>query len=480
MLAKSAKPRWSPGLFALAAGLLLSACAPDLGKPPQIQPPSNYADRAAFTAPAADWPADSWWTKYGDPQLNTLESDALAGAPDLKIAEARLRLAGAAAQQAGSALLPALNGDASALSSKQSLNEGFPPAIQSFLPHGWHTQSRATASLDYELDIFGKNRAALAAATSDAKAAEVDVAAARLALSTSVATAYASLVRLKADRDAAQDAVRVRKESAALVADRRKQGLENQGVLDQAEAKASAAEADADIIDGQIAVTRNQIAALLGKGPDRGLEIALPANAHLKPFGLPPTLAADLIGRRPDIVSARLRAEAASQRIKVAHADFYPNIDLKGLIGFDSLDIGSLFKHGSLIGQIGPALHLPIFDGGKIEGNYRGARASYDEAVATYDKMLTGALHDVADSVANERELGNELAHSRASLAASEDAYRIAKLRYQGNLSRYLDVLTAEDTVLAERKRVSELEARTFSEDVALVRALGGGFVTNI
>jgi NodT family efflux transporter outer membrane factor (OMF) lipoprotein len=429
-----------------------------------------------LAAPAGNWPADRWWTGYGDSELDTLVDEALAGSPDLKIAEARMREAGAAEQVAGAALLPTITADGSAQPTKQSLNNGFPAQIQSVLPHGWHTNTRLTGNLDYQLDLFGKNRAALAAATSDAEAAQVDVAAARLVLSTSVAAAYSDLVRLVADRATAEDAIRVRQQSAKLFADRQAQGLENKGVVDQAEADVAAAQADADAIDGQIGVTRNQIAALLGKGPDRGLEIQVPTTPRIQSLALPAKLGVDLVGRRPDIVAAKLRAESASDRIDVAHADFYPNIDVNGFIGFQSLDIGDIFKHGSLIGALGPALHLPIFDGGKIEGNYRSARAGYDEAVATYDKTLVNALHEVADAVVNERSLAAQLAYSRAALADSEGAYNVALLRYKGGLSRYLDVLSAEDTLLAQRRTVADLEGRVFAQDVALIRALGGGY----
>jgi NodT family efflux transporter outer membrane factor (OMF) lipoprotein len=463
-------------IIAVLSAAWLAGCVPDLGPKPELENPETLKSEQTLAAPAGDWPADQWWKRYGDSELDTLIDEALAGSPDLKIAEARMHQADAAEQQAGAALVPTITADASAQPTKQSRNQGFPSQIQNFLPHGWHTNTRVTGNLNYELDFFGKNHAALAAATSDAQAAAVDVAAARLVLSTSVAAAYSDLVRLEADRATAEDAVRVRQQSAKLFADRQKQGLENNGVVDQAEAEAAAAQADADVIDGEIGIARNQIAALLGKGPDRGLEIPVPATPHLDAMTLPAKLGVDLVGRRPDIVAAKLRAESASDRIDVAHADFYPNIDINGFLGFQSLDIGDIFKHASLIGQLGPALHLPIFDGGKIEGNYRGARASYDEAVATYDKTLVNALHEVADAVVNERSLSAQLAHSRAALADSEGAYRIAMLRYKGGLSRYLDVLTAEDTLLVQRRQVADLEGRVFAQDVVLVRALGGGF----
>jgi outer membrane protein TolC len=174
-----------------------------------------------------------------------------------------------------------------------------------------------------------------------------------------------------------------------------------------------------------------------------------------------------------------LRAQSASSRIKVAHAAYYPNISLNGDLGFQSLGLAKLISPASEIGQIGPAISLPIFDGGKIEGGYRNARAQYDEAVANYDKTLTQALHDVADVLANQRELSAELADAKVALTESENAYRIATLRYQGGLSRYLDVLTSEDTLVVQRRRVADLQARAFGQDVALVHALGGGFETN-
>lgn len=468
---------YRPIRYALLGGALcLSACVPDLGLMPEFLQPQTLGTEKALGEAKGEWPVDRWWLAYGDPELNRLEDEAVEGAPDLKIAEARLREADAAARQSGANLFPSLSFDASSQVAKQSLNEGFPKQIQSSLPHGWHANTSLAASLSYEIDLYGKNRAAYAAATSEEQAAQVDIEEARLVLSTSIAGAYATLVRLAADKEAAEDAVHLHEQNVSLFAARENQGLENRGAPAQAQANADSARADEDAIDGQIASARDGIAALIGKGPDRGQEIPLPQAKEVHTVGLPPRLAVDLIGRRPDLVAARLRAEAASERIKVAHADFYPNIDLNGLVGFQSLDIGQIFLHGSLIGAIGPALHLPIFDGGRIEGAYRGARASYDEAVASYDKTLVVSLRDVADAIAGERELESERSHSRAALKNIDDAYRIARARYQGGLARYVDVLSAEDMLVLERRRVADLDASELAQDVVLISALGGGF----
>jgi NodT family efflux transporter outer membrane factor (OMF) lipoprotein len=459
----------------LSTALLTSGCAsiPDLGPAPEAKEVQVYAAEQTFQAPTADWPASTWWTSYGDRQLSALISEALTGAPSLAQAEARVRQAEAIAQQAGAARLLQASADASATLVKQSYNNGFP---QAFVPKGWNDTGGASLNFAHEFDFWGKNRAALAAATSDAEAARADLAQARLTISTSVASAYADLVQLHAESASSERAVEVRTRTAELMSMRRAQGLENQGAVSQAEAGRAAEEAKLAAIAEAIALTKTAIAALLGQGPDRGLAIERPRAPSLKPFGLPANLQADLIGRRPDVVASRLRAEAAAQRIDVARGDFYPNINLSAVIGLQSLGLDALTKSGSDYGSIGPAISLPIFTGGLLEGAYRGARAEYDASVAAYDAAVTQALQDVADVVVSERALGARLAKTREALAASEDAYRIIDMRYRGGLSTYLEVLSVEETLIANQQAVADLETRAFTLDVALVRALGGGF----
>ena len=465
------------GYAAVLAFLALAGCAPDLGAMPQMQAPASYATAKSFAAPKADWPTDTWWRAYRDPQLDQLIEEALAGSPDLKIAAARVRGADAMADITGANLWPTVVGGAGVQETEQTLNNGFPAAFKPYLPRGWHHAAQISAGFEYQLDFFGKNRAALAAATSDADAARAEEAEARLQISTAVAATYAVLTQLFSDQQTTQNALRIRQESAALVEQRWKSGLENEASLSQARALLHAAEVESDTVDRLIALTRNQLAALLGRGPDRGLSIVPVKAQQLRSAGLPASLAVDLIGRRPDVVAARLGAEAAASRIDVANANFYPNVDLTGLYGLQTLDAKLLIQGSSEMGAFGPAIHLPIFDYGRNTGIYRGARAQYDAAVAVYDKTLTGALHEVADAYANQRGLAAELTHAHASLAESENAYRIVRLRYDAGLSRYLDVLTAENLLLQQRRAVTDLEAQAFAYDIALVRALGGGFV---
>ena len=453
-------------------GLLAGCSAPDLGPRPVPAAPESLASDKSFADAAGAWPVEGWWQEWGDSQLDTLIAEGLAGSPDIAAAAARVRAADALAQQAGAALMPRLGAEASAGGVQQSKTMGIPPQ---FVPDGIQDTGHVAATFSFDLDLWGRNRAALAAATSEAEAARVDAAQARLILTTGVAAAYADLAGQYAALDVAREALRVRSASAQLSANRTRAGLDNQASASQADSRVASARADIAALEEAIALTRNRIAALVGAGPDRGRTIDRPKLAA-PTVDLPAGAGIELIGRRPDIVAARLRAEAAAKRIDVARADFYPNISLTALVGFQSLGLGNLFAAGSKYGSGGAAITLPIFEGGRIEGRYRGARADYDAAVARYDGTLVAALRDVADIVASRAATARQLADRRAALAAAATAANLAGLRYRAGLDNQLVQLTAEDSMVALSRSVADLEARQRTLDIALIRALGGGY----
>lgn len=441
-----------------------------------MAPAAAYrADRSFAVGDSAapvERPTRAWWRGYGDPQLDALIAEALVDSPDVATATARVRQAEAYAQQAGAARLPTLDASGSAGETKQSYNNGIPAA---FVPKGWNDTGRLELDLGFDVDLWGRNKAFYAAARSDAAAARLDFAQSALTLSTSVADAYADLAKLFAEHAVQEEALAIRQQTATLTSDRVVSGLDTQAELKQAQSAVPAARADLAATEEQIALTRNRLAALLGKGPDRGLTIAAP-HVTLDSRSVPADATTDLIGRRPDIVAARTRVEAEAFRIKVARADFYPSLKLSATIGFQALGLGSLFKSGSSFGSAAPAINLPIFRGGELQGKYRSARASYDEAVATYDRTVIDAYRAVADALASQRSVGVQLAEQRQSLDAAQAAYRVARQRYEGGLSRFVDVLTAQDRTLQSQRLVTDLQARAFTLDIALARALGGGF----
>lgn len=457
---------------------LLAGCAtvPNLAPSPDMRSPVTLESARSFQAPAAAWPGQNWWTPYGDPQIDRLMDEALAGSPSMEIAIARLHAAQAVVQQVPGS--PSLSGnvEGEAQIAKQSTNIGIPPGL---FPDKVHSNGRVELNLKLDLDLWGRNRAALAAATSDEQAARVDVEQARLLLTTSLAQAYVDFARALIGRDLAQSALDIRQSTFRLFDERVKAGLNPPVDAAQAAAAEQAARADLAEVDEEIARDRNRIAALVGAGPDRGLSLTRPPIALARGFAAPQNLALELLGRRPGIVSARLRAEAAASRIREARAAFYPNVNLAAVIGLQSFGITNLLEHRSIYGNVGPAISLPIFNQGSLGGRYAEAKARYDEAVGNYNQTLITALREVADALAGKRALVERLTAARAALAQAETAYTGARRRYEAGLSNRLDLLSAEDALLPRRQAVADLEARAFTLDIDLIRALGGGFTSN-
>ncbi|WP_197042320.1 TolC family protein, partial [Sandarakinorhabdus oryzae] len=238
-------------------------------------------------------------------------------------------------------------------------------------------------------------RAQLRAARREADAVAVERSQARLLLAASVAAAYADF-GAALDREAvARDALAIRRQTLELTANRVAAGLDNDGARAQAASRLALAEADAAAAGQQVQVARHRLALLLGAGPDRGLTIAPPTIKPLPP-GLPDNVGIGLIARRPDIVAARLRAEGAGARELAAKRAFLPNLSLNATIGQQSLGFDKLLEGNSFYANFGPALSLPILDGGRRAAEARGARASRVAAVAAHDAALLRALNEVA------------------------------------------------------------------------------------
>lgn len=458
--------RWLRAGVVLPLALVAGACAqfPEASERPTPQTPEGLHSASSLAASAVAWPDDHWWQAYGDAQLNALIEEALRDSPDMAAAAARLRGAEAAGAVAGAALLPQVSANASAARQRQSGSSD------------WNEVGRATLDFSWEIDFWGRNRASLAAATSDLEASRADAAQARLTLASAIASSYADLAGLYAVRDADEAALAVRRHSAQLFTERFVSGLETRSGVKQAEALLASAEGELLRVDESIGLTRHALAALVGAGPDRGLTIRRPSVAIRSPEGLPAELAVNLLGRRPDVVAARLQAEAQVHRIDSKRAEFYPNVNLSAFIGFESIGLSNLFKSGSRIGSIGPAVSLPIFNGGRLRGELKRAQASYDEAVANYNRTLTQALQDVADAWLSRKALAPRLAKAEEAFRAAEQAYRVTLNRYEGGLASYLEVLTAQDTLLTNQRALTDLQSRAFTLDVAMTRALGGGY----
>jgi NodT family efflux transporter outer membrane factor (OMF) lipoprotein len=461
-------------MFATAVTLMVGGCAsvPHVAPGPVMLAPNALASAHALTAPAVDWPSDAWWRRYQDPQLDRLIDEAIASAPSLEVAAARVRRAEAMTDQMRASDLPQLTLGGSFAEAKASYWNGVP---YSGVPKGVNDAAGVRVGLDWNLDFFGRNRAGIAAALSAADASRADAAQARLVLTTAVASTYADLLGQMRDVDLATDTVRVRESTADLVSRRRAEGLETLASQGQAQSALESARQSLGASNELVDLTRLRLATLLGAGPDRAEAITRPADPVLPVFGLPSNVPADLIGRRPDVRAARYRVEVRAAQIRQARAGFYPSINLSGFIGPQVLGLSQFFNPGSLVGNIGPAISLPIFRGGALSANYRGSRADYDEAVASYNDALIHALQDVAQVTTSTRALTEQLAYAQAARDAANVAYQAATARYRGGLLSYIAVLSAENTLISARHAVSQLETRRFALDVALARAVGGG-----
>jgi len=465
--------------IALAAALA-AGCADMGGEHPQAS--RGDANRLAASrslegtpVSAAAWPAGDWWKRFGDPQLDALVDEALAGSPTLRVADARVRKAIAAAGVTDADRKLHVDGGASVMRQRYSDNGIFPPPIGG----SWVTETALNASFGLDLDLWGRTRSAYEGALDEAHATEVDREGARLLLSTSVVRAYIRLQQAYDELDVAKTMLAEREALVALVDQRKAAGLDSLVELRQAQAAVPEAEERIQQLEETAALTRDQIAALLGEGPDRGLAVARPAMKLESSPMLPTRLPADLIGRRPDIVAQRWRIESAARDIDSAKAGFYPDVNLVALVGLDTLDAAKLLQAKSLQLSAGPALRLPIFDGGRLRANLAGRDADYDIAVEGYNQALADALRDVADQLASMRSIDRQRAQADSGVKLAQDAYDLAMLRYRDGLGNYLQVLTAEFQVLGQKNLRATLAARELDASVSLTRALGGGYEAN-
>jgi NodT family efflux transporter outer membrane factor (OMF) lipoprotein len=440
----------------------------------QIEPRALNTEHTLAPAhidPAA-WPADGWWHAYGDPQLDALVSEALQSNPSLQIAQARLRAAQGQATAAGAARLPSTALDAEVTRQRYPEHGLYPPpyAGNSF------TDGRLALDFSYDIDFWGKNRSLLSAARAGVDAAQADQDAARLALAVAVTRAYIQLDLSYALLDVANDNLKQQATILELTQQRVGAGLENTARVKQSESMLALTRAGVASVQANIELARNQIAALVAAGPDRGQTLTRPLLAAPANLALPSALPADLLGRRPDVAAARAQVQGAQHSVSAAEAAFYPNVNLMAFAGLQSIGLSQLFDASDRIVGAGPALSLPVFNRGQLRGALEGRQAQLDASVGQYNQTLLDAVHDVADVVANWRGLERESAEQQIALDAAQRSYDLTSDRYRAGLDNYLSVLSSQNQVLLAQGLRAQLQARRLSFSVDLVRALGGGF----
>lgn len=471
--------RLLPLAATVAAALLLSSCASYKG----IAPTATAIDRVDIAAPTGiaqsndAWPQDNWWLAYGDAQLNRLVQHALTNSPTLASAQARIARAQAALDLSKASPGVQIGADANASYGRQSGNYIMPkPPLG--IGGTYVSQGQAMVDFSYDLDLWGKNAALIRSAQAQANAAKYDRDAARLALTTSIVRAYSQLAAQYELQDVLQDMQKQREKIRDLTQKRLASGLDTRVELKQSETNTAVLRIELIQLETAIEVTRLQLTALAGDMPTAAKNIARPTLTN-EPFTVPQSLPIDLLARRPELAAQRARISATVGEAESAKALFYPNINLTGFLGLQSIGLNKLLQAGSYINSVGPAIHLPIFDSGRLRANYAGKTADIDSAITQYNQSVVNAAQEVAEQLTRISTLSREEEATNEALASAEEAYRLAMLRYQGNLSPYLTALTVETQLLAQRRAAVDLKAKRLDLQIALVRALGGGFIDN-
>ncbi|MDT8992320.1 efflux transporter outer membrane subunit [Curvibacter sp. APW13] len=463
-----------PGLnaVALAAAVLLVGCASSSG----IAPSKAQAIDAKTLGPTAAADAaplaidnSPWWQAFGDRQLDALVEAALANNPNLRLAQARVSKAQSFSDVADAALLPQVNAGLDATRQKYTAVGAVPAPLAGNIYESGTLQLTA----GWELDFFGKYDAALKASLGQVRAAQADAAAARMLLASNITRQYFALARIQAQLVVAERALAQRNQTMRLVQDRVNAGLDTQLELRSAESALPEARMQIEQLREQQALARNAIAALVSK-PNSDLALANTAQTAIKQIATPNTVALDLVGRRPDVAAARARIEAATQDVANARTQFYPNINLNAFAGWSAIGLEKLTTVKSEQWGVGPAIRLPIFDAGRLRANLRAKNADLDAAVESYNAQVIDAVRDVSDQLASQRAIALQQAEQVQAQHSAEAAYAIALQRFEAGLGNYLQVLSAETAVLAQRRAAVDLQGRLLDTQVQLIRALGG------
>ncbi|PAS98485.1 MAG: fusaric acid resistance protein [Candidatus Dactylopiibacterium carminicum] len=413
-----------------------------------------------------------YWQQLGDPQLDALIAKAWAEAPSLQLADARIRRAAALTQLADSAREPQLNANFDSTSQRFTENGMIPAPVAG----SWRTNNRLALDAGIDLDLWGRYRAGLKSAEALLREAEVEKQAAKLALASALARGWVEYDRLYRQLDHLDALITTRGELENLQRIRVKAGLDPDFDRSQQRFGIAALRTERAATLTQLALQRDRLMTLAGQSQAEDGQLGRPQIRSSLDARLPSQLPADLLGNRPDVLASRWRVEAASHDIEAARAQFYPNVNLTAFLGFSSLGLENLLdSHARILGG-GPAIRLPIFEGGRLRANLATRNADHDAAVAQYNATLLDALHEVVDQARSLEGMQQQNAMAREALTAAERGVQLTQTRVERRLASRVQLLGAQLQVLAQQRVLTNLHARRLDAALGLQRALGGGF----
>jgi multidrug efflux system outer membrane protein len=457
---------------AAAAFVLLAGCAGLPAKHKAVQL-SDAAPLDGIEMPGgADWPAQDWWKRYQDPTLDQLIEIGSANSPSLASAHARYDSARQSVRLAAAESGAHLQANADANRQRLSDNGMFPPQLLGFT---WYNQYDLGLQASYTFDWWGKQRNSVEAAMDQAHAAQADRSAAALMLASSIADAYfgwqSDQNRLSLAREKELAVELEAKVSGARV----RANLDSADELNSADLAVAAAREQIAMLEGSAKLRVVELAALVGR-PVSDLPPLLPKPLPSFSGALPDNVKIDLISRRADITASRWRVEAAERNLASARADFFPDVSVNAMLGVSSIDIGRLLEYGSRVPQVAAAIHLPIFDAGKLKARYGGAQAAIDSAVSNYQDTVISAAREVAMQATTRAQIEAQRTQRAKQVDAALRMKKAAAARVRQGLNDSRSELMATESWIDQRDGQLQLDAAALSADIALQRALGGGY----
>jgi multidrug efflux system outer membrane protein len=457
---------------AAIVAVLLCGCA---GLPPKHQPEQLPAavplDGLEATA-GGNWPAKEWWKRYQDPTLDRLIELGLASSPTLATAHARYDSARQSVRIAGAA--SGVRVDANADIERQRLSDNglIPPHLLGFT---WYNQADLGLQASYTFDWWGKQRDAVEAAMDEAHAAQADRSAAALVLASSIADAYFGWQADQGRIELARERAEAVQGEGAINAARVRADLDAAESTDRSDLALGAAREEIAALEGSAKLRIVALAALVGRSISE-LPPMQPKPLPTVSGNLPDDVKIDLISRRADITASRWRVEAAERNLDSARAQFFPDVSINALVGLSSIDVGKLLEYGSRVPLVEGAVHLPIFDAGRLKARYGANQAAIDSAVANYRDTLVGAARDVAMQATTRAQIEAQRAQRLIESDATLRLKLSAAARVRQGIADSRTELAATESWIGQRDALLQLDAAAVSADIALQRALGGGY----
>jgi NodT family efflux transporter outer membrane factor (OMF) lipoprotein len=472
--------RYKPLLHA-AASVLLASCTvgPNYVRPETPltlaykEPlPETFKDVGVWRPahPSDDRLRANWWELFGDEQLNTLEQQVALGNQDLKAAEARFREARALVGYARAAEFPTIGVGSEIRSLRDSPNQPYFPL------HSSHATGDFALPVDlsYEIDLWGRIRRSVVAASKEAQATAADLESVKLSLHAELAVDYFELRSADAQQRLLEDTVSAYSDSLQLTRARLDGGVSPESDVAQAKTQLDTARVQATDIAVRRAQYEHAIAVLIGQPPASFALAAAPLDSQ--PPAVPIGLPSELLERRPDIAATERRAGAANEQIGIAIAAYYPSLSLNGLGGFESSSSATWFNWPSRLWAVGLSLAQTVYDGGRRHARTEAARAQYDAAIADYRQTTLTAFQEVEDNLAALSILEREAQQQDEAVDSAKNNLRLFTDRYVGGHDNYLQVITAQTAYLDNERNQVEIRRRRMDATVLLVKALGGGW----